>query len=137
MARSKSKHRRVQMKIKQAWKKRAKRQKAAAKAETKPAPTPAEQRREQPRTRADSKVPVAPARGTSTVLIAALVLAILAAGGFALWKFVIAKKETAQTSAKPTPLSRTSRTRSSSSCPQRTSRSSSAPLVCFIPTSLS
>jgi hypothetical protein len=33
MARSKSKHRRVQMKIKQAWKKRAKRQKAAAKAE--------------------------------------------------------------------------------------------------------
>jgi len=30
MARSKSKHRRVQMKIKQAWKARAKRQKAAA-----------------------------------------------------------------------------------------------------------
>lgn len=29
MARSKSKHRRVQMKIKQAWKARAKRQKAA------------------------------------------------------------------------------------------------------------
>ncbi|HZI11135.1 MAG TPA: aminopeptidase [Myxococcus sp.] len=32
MARSKSKHRRVQMKIKQAWKKRAKKQKAEAKA---------------------------------------------------------------------------------------------------------
>ncbi|XXF75052.1 aminopeptidase [Myxococcaceae bacterium GXIMD 01537] len=33
MARSKSKHRRVQMKIKQAWKARAKRQKAAKAAE--------------------------------------------------------------------------------------------------------
>jgi hypothetical protein len=33
MARSKSKHRRVQMKIKQAWKARAKRKKEAAKAE--------------------------------------------------------------------------------------------------------
>ncbi|MFP2908864.1 MULTISPECIES: aminopeptidase [Pyxidicoccus] len=32
MARSKSKHRRVQMKIKQAWKKRAKKNKAEAKA---------------------------------------------------------------------------------------------------------
>jgi hypothetical protein len=32
VARSKSKHRRVQMKIKQAWKKRAKNKKAAAKA---------------------------------------------------------------------------------------------------------
>jgi hypothetical protein len=32
MARCKSKHRRVQMKIKQAWKKRAKKQKAEAKA---------------------------------------------------------------------------------------------------------
>lgn len=31
MARSKSKHRRVQMKIKQAWKKRAKKNKAEAK----------------------------------------------------------------------------------------------------------
>jgi hypothetical protein len=35
MARSKSKHRRVQMKIKQAWKKRANRKKAAAAAEPK------------------------------------------------------------------------------------------------------
>jgi hypothetical protein len=77
---------------------------AAAKAETRPAPTPsaAEQRRDQPRARTDSKVPVAP-RGTSPVLIAALVLAILAAGGYALWKFVLNKKETPQTSAKPTP----------------------------------
>ncbi|MBN1206366.1 MAG: aminopeptidase [Myxococcaceae bacterium] len=33
MARSKSKHRRVQMKIRQAWKKRAKKNKEAAKAE--------------------------------------------------------------------------------------------------------
>jgi len=33
MARSKSKHRRVQMKIRQAWKKRAKKSKEAAKAE--------------------------------------------------------------------------------------------------------
>jgi hypothetical protein len=33
MARSKSKHRRVRMKIRQAWKKRATKKKAAAKAE--------------------------------------------------------------------------------------------------------
>jgi hypothetical protein len=48
-------------------------------------------------------LPPAPARGVSPVLIAALVLAILAAGGFALWKFVLNKKPTETSQAKPTP----------------------------------
>lgn len=74
--------------------------KAAAKAEPKPV---AEPRREQPRTRADSKVPVAPANRTSPVLIALLILAILAAGGYALWKFVLNKKQPTETTAQPTP----------------------------------
>ncbi|HEY5944158.1 MAG TPA: hypothetical protein VIV40_01645, partial [Kofleriaceae bacterium] len=80
--------------------------KPAAKAEPKPAPKAEPKPAPQPerRPRPDSKVPVAPARGVSPVLIAALVLAILAAGGFALWKFVLNKKGTTETSAaKPTP----------------------------------
>jgi hypothetical protein len=66
-------------------------------------PEARESERAQPRSRPDSRVPVAPERSISPVLIAALILVILAAGGFALWKFVLAKKETTQTSAKPSP----------------------------------
>jgi hypothetical protein len=78
--------------------------KPAAKAEPKaPTPATAEQRRDQPRARADSKVPIAPDRGTSPVLIGLLILVLLAGGAYALWKFVLDKKQTTDTSAQPTP----------------------------------
>ncbi len=76
--------------------------KAAAKAEAKPAAkeaSPPEAAAER-HPRADSKVPVAPARGVSPVLIALLVLAILAAGGYALWKFVINKQPATESNVK-------------------------------------
>jgi hypothetical protein len=65
-----------------------------AKPEVKPEPRPAE-----------PKAPPAPSSGVSPVLIAAVIIAVLAAGGFAVWKFVINKKDAAtDTSAvKPPP----------------------------------
>jgi hypothetical protein len=80
-------------------------EKPAAKVEAKPEAKPAAkvEPKPEPRPRADSNVPVAPVRGTSPVLIAVLILAILAVAGIALWKFVLNKKEAPAPTAQPTP----------------------------------
>jgi hypothetical protein len=74
-----------------------------AKPEKKPAEKPVEKRpAEQPRP--EPSAPPVPARGVSPVLVAAVVVAVLAAGGFAIYRFVLAKKDTTETSAvKPPP----------------------------------
>lgn len=84
--------------------------KPAAKAEAKPIEKPVEKKPAEAKKPVEKRpveksepIPAAPARGVSPVLIAALVLAILAAGGFALWKFVLNKKPTETSQAKPTP----------------------------------
>jgi hypothetical protein len=80
--------------------------KPAAKVEEKPAAKPAAKPAEKPAAKPVEKrpsvAPVAPRQGVSPVLLAALIIAILAAGGFALYKFVL-KKDSTESTSKVTP----------------------------------
>jgi hypothetical protein len=78
---------------------KAEEKKPAAKAEEKKPAAKVEEKKPVAQPPVESKAPEAPS-GLSPMLLAALVIAILAGGGFALWKFVINKKDTAETTGK-------------------------------------
>jgi hypothetical protein len=81
-------------------------EKPAARVEPKPAEKPLAKPAERPVSRPVEKrpsQPTAPRQGVSPVLLAALIIAILAAGGFAVYKYVLKKDTTTASSTTPPP----------------------------------
>ena len=78
-------------------------EKPAAKQAEKPAAKQAEKPVAKPVEKRPSVTPTAPRQGVSPVLLAALIIAILAAGGFAVYKFVLKKNPTTETSTTTPP----------------------------------